>query len=150
MGNTLERSELIGGIWDSDLNKYPDTEYNFTSSCGYLCKIKRSPQWTYCGYVQLPIDHPYYNKNYDEINDLDTIYVHGDLTFSNDGLFGFDCWHTLMGDISPLEETMCAKDPHMFPRFDHFKKSTPHYWTFDDVKRETNNMAQQFFNVANK
>lgn len=147
MGNTMDRSELIGGIWDNDLDKYPEKEYNFTSVCGYECVIRRNMQWAYCGYVQLPKDHPYYDKNYNEIDD---IYVHGDLTYSADGLFGFDCYHITDGDISPVDETMRAKHPDMFPKLSMFNRNPPHYWTFEDAKRETENMAKQFFDIANK
>ena len=141
MGNTMDKSELIGGVWDFDINKYPEKEYTFTADCGYECIIRRNMQWAYCGYVQLPGDHPYYDKHYDDIDD---IYVHGDLTYSTDGLFGFDCSHILEGDISPLDETMRAKYPDMFRSLHN--GTTPHYWTFEEVKKETENMAKQFFN----
>ena len=36
------------------------------------------------GYVGVPKDHPWYGKHYDEIE----AYVHGGLTFSENGLFG--------------------------------------------------------------
>lgn len=52
------------------------------------------PYGYYCGYVAIPFRHPFYKKNY---QDLDWIDVHGGLTFSgylgfsNDYLLGFDC-----------------------------------------------------------
>lgn len=147
MGNTMERSELIGGVWDSDLDKYPEKEYTFTASCGYQCSIKRNTQWTYCGYVKLPEDHPYYEKNYDDIHD---IHVHGDLTYSKDGTFGFDCYHILDNDISPLTETMKAEYPEKFKESGISTRGPPHYWTFEEVKKETEIMAEQFFDVANR
>lgn len=50
-----------------------------------------------CGYVRIPSGHPWYGKNYDEIQ----VYVHGGLTYSgfkNELLpsgywVGFDCRH---------------------------------------------------------
>lgn len=136
----MDKSELIGGIWDSDIAEHPEKEYTFVATCGYECIIRRSMQWTYCGYVQLPKDHPYYDKHCDDIDD---IYVHGNLTCSVDGLFGFECSHVSEGDISPLDATIRAKYPAMLNFND---KIVPHYWTFDEVKKETENMAKQFFN----
>lgn len=55
-----------------------------------------SPNGCYCGYVAIPFRHPFYKKDY---QDLDWIDVHGGLTFSgylgfsNDYLLGFDCGH---------------------------------------------------------
>lgn len=51
----------------------------------------------FCGYVNIPQNHPYYHKDYHEI--YDEIDVHGGLTFSGsfnsfDGYWiGFDCNH---------------------------------------------------------
>lgn len=56
----------------------------------------RFPSGYYCGYVAIPFRHPFYKKDY---QDLDWIDVHGGLTFSgylgfsNDYLLGFDCGH---------------------------------------------------------
>ena len=53
--------------------------------------------WNTCGYVSIPKNHPFYGKNYWDIED--TIEVHGGLTFSGklpglDGLwFGWDYMH---------------------------------------------------------
>lgn len=51
----------------------------------------------FCGYVNIPKNHPYYHKHYSEIdNEID---VHGGLTFSgginsiNGYWIGFDCNH---------------------------------------------------------
>ena len=58
----------------------------------------RFPSGYYCGYVALPFTHPFYGKDY---QDLDDIEVHGGLTFSgylhhvalDKYLLGFDCGH---------------------------------------------------------
>lgn len=141
MGSEFSRQELNNGEWDDDLNKFPDNEYFFVSH-EYKCKIKRNRlTWTYCGYVYLPPDHIDYNKSYNELEDI--IKVHGNLTYGNNGVFGFDCCHSLMGDVSPVSETLKIKDPKLFQHVDSLSNRY-HYWTFEDVKKETENMAKQF------
>lgn len=141
MGDEFSREELIAGEWDSDIDSHPDPEYNFESN-GYVCKIIRNLRtWTYCGYVKLPLTHLDFNKKYRELEDIITI--HGNLTFGEDGTFGFDCHHILLDDISPLDKTMDSK-------YDKFKSlSIPlygreHYWTYDEVKEEVESLTAQF------
>ena len=62
MGNKLPRHELIAGIWDHDLNQYPNDKYTFTSQDGYECEIKRNHDWVWCGYIILPNSHSFYYK----------------------------------------------------------------------------------------
>jgi hypothetical protein len=55
-----------------------------------------------CGYVQIPVGHPWYEKDYEEIE----CSVHGSLTYgdvSPDGKFyvGFDCAH--FGDLPDFD-----------------------------------------------
>ena len=67
----------------------------FVSKEGYACRIKlvKSTFFQfYCGYVQLPTNHPDFAKTYREIDS--EIDVHGGLTYGEDGLFGFDCNHS--------------------------------------------------------
>src|SRR5574339_539175 len=45
---------------------------------GYTCLTMRATLGSWCGYVGVPEDHPWYDKGYDEIE----AYVHGGLTFS--------------------------------------------------------------------
>lgn len=145
MGNDFSRTELIKGMWDNDLDKYPERKYEFISKDGYKCEIKRNHVWTYCGYVILPKDHPFFKKKYQEIEKL--IDVHGGLTYGEGrGKFGFDCHHILMKDISPLDETMKVKHPELFPSVDDmcFFGTTSHYWTYEDTKREVERMSKQF------
>lgn len=146
MGSEFSRDELIKGVWDDDLDKHPENNYEFISKSGYKCEIRRGYSWTYCGYVTLPKGHPFFYKKYHEIEKM--ISVHGDLTYGRgDGKFGFDCHHILMGDISPLDETMKVKHPDKFPFIDNdifFFKSQSHYWTFKETKEETERMAEQF------
>ena len=129
MGSEFSRDELIKGIWDDDLDEHPENKYEFISKSGYKCEIRRGNSWTYCGYVTLPKGHPFFHKKYHKIEKI--INVHGDLTYGRgDGKFGFDCHHILMGDVSPLDETMKVKHPDKFPFIDDdifFFKSQPHY-----------------------
>ena len=64
-----------------------------------------------CGYVQVPVDHPWYGEDYyADSGDID-IDVHGGLTFSGQPVgidhgwwFGFDCAHLGDGVIEPHSE----------------------------------------------
>jgi hypothetical protein len=62
-----------------------------------------------CGYVQIPKDHPYYEKGYDDIN----IDCHGGFTYSevmgtdNEHWIGFDCMHSY--DYCPSMEKFCRE-----------------------------------------
>lgn len=141
MGDEFSRDEIIPGIWDSDIDSYPNTEYVFESN-GYECKIKRNLfNWTWYGYIKLPKTHPDFNKKYSDLEDI--INVHGNLSFAENGTFGFDCYHILKGDISPMDKTMDSK-------YDKFKSLSislygeEHYWTYEEVKDEVESMSQQF------
>jgi hypothetical protein len=67
-------------------------------SHGLKCLARISPTGVPCGYVGVSINHPDFEKHYDEIEDIE---VHGGLTFAGywederDGLWyvGFDCGH---------------------------------------------------------
>lgn len=72
---------------------------------GYKCQILRHfSMKTLCGYVYLPLGHPWYGKYYTDpaLRDLE---VHGGLTFSREKedsplwCIGFDCGHS--GDYVP-------------------------------------------------
>ncbi|ARF08973.1 hypothetical protein Catovirus_1_1023 [Catovirus CTV1] len=101
-------------------------DYKFVSDCGYECQLVKNVYGIYCGYVQLPKHHPYYNKNYDDILDLD---LNFNLTYGKNGKFGFDCWSNLKS--SELIELFKTKNYNG-------------KWNFKKVKRETENMARQF------
>jgi hypothetical protein len=126
--------KLKKGIWDSDLEKYPENEYFFMYK-DYECEIKRNIMtYTYCGYVQLPVDHPDYNESYLELSDVK---VHGGLTFGNDGKFGFDCIH--YNDISPIFSSVKPYD----------SDQNGHYWTFEETKEEVEKLVDQFIERHN-
>lgn len=145
MGTEFAREELILGVWDEDIDNHPEHEYIFVHN-GYQCKIERRlSSWTYCGYVQLPATHPDFDRSYDDLEYI--ISVHGNLTYGENGMFGFDCHHILMADISPVDKMMNKKDP----RFAALSSDLPfsrreHYWTFEEVKNEVESLVQQFKN----
>ncbi len=148
MGQEFSRENLKKGIWDDDIdrNMYLDSEgaREEFEHCGLKCHVVRNRcTYTYCGYVELPDNHPDRGKRYQELNDEGAISVHGRLTYSNESTntFGFDCNHIIKGDISPVDETRHDENPQMFPIFPaHFR----HYWTLEDVCEETRRMAAQF------
>ena len=47
----------------------------------------------YCGYAELPEDHILYDKQTEFDDIIQTIDVHGGVTFMKDHVIGFDCNH---------------------------------------------------------
>jgi hypothetical protein len=95
-----ETTMLPSGAWsgEPDLLRF--------EAFGFKCLAKRHPSLGHlCGYIQVDADHPWYGKGYDEI-DAD---VHGGMTYSDKGEFGFDCAHA--GDLVPK---MYALTGHAF------------------------------------
>ena len=68
---------------------------------GFECHAKRHPDLGHlCGYIEVDADHPWHALTYDEVD----VCVHGGLTFSENGWFGFDCAHA--GDIVPKMQAL--------------------------------------------
>lgn len=100
-------------------NDEPDT-YDFTHM-GYECNAVRNFIGVWCGFVRLPISHPWCNMPYEEI----PVNVHGGLSFSGhregshqgiDSDFfwvGFDCARA--GDYVP---GVRAFEKKMFPKIE--------------------------------
>lgn len=120
--------------WEKEPNRM-DWEY-----CGFKCLILRSPEMKHlCGYVGLPKWHPYYKKEY---NDVD-VEVHGGLTFSREGSgdkwekdywwIGFDCAH--IGDLVPEMEKISRQL--------NFPKGYETYRNIDYVRNETERLVEQ-------
>lgn len=75
-------------------------EKDWTTEAGLRAVVLATVMGHRCGYVGVPKGHPHYDKDY---NDLYDINVHGGLTFSEHGIsapvdeklfwFGFDCAH---------------------------------------------------------
>jgi hypothetical protein len=88
----------------------PDTFY--AEYHGFGCWALRHPtQGSLCGYVEIPVGHPWHGLNYNDIRGTDDrwIEVHGGLTYTGDMphvtdsfVVGFDCNHGL--DYAPKME----------------------------------------------
>ena len=114
-------------LYEEDLIKHPNSQYTF-ESYGYECTIKRNTTY-YCGYITLPINHPYYNYHQENI----PIKVHGGFTYKNNGTFGFDCAHIYDYKYS-------------YPTND--AKAT--YKDFEFVKAELVRISKKFRKIENK
>jgi hypothetical protein len=80
--------------WDDEPN------YAFFDHNGFRCHVRRNMHLlNLCGYVNVLPGHPWYGKDYNDIE----ANVHGGLTYSAKGEFGwtvgFDCGH--FGDYVP-------------------------------------------------
>lgn len=83
-----------------------------------------------CGYIYLPLDHPWANKEEEEI-ECD---IHGGLTYHSqeDGFFeiGFDCAHGC--DLMPYSEEKSYK-----LMMEQIPKDSPEYFKFRDALENT-------------
>lgn len=124
-------------------------------SHGFDCLIVRNARLLHwCGYVAIPKDHPFYEKDYDD--EIIDISVHGGITFKekcgeiichesdNEEVvwLGFDCAHS--GDVSPRMDHNMEKLglPKLRPLFS-MKEDHNHYWTEAEVTEETVDLASQ-------
>lgn len=92
LGNITAKQDCLGdGEWAGE----PDLlEFEVF---GFKCQVKRHDTFGHlCGYIEVGADHPWHALTYNDLNDVD---VHGGLTFSEKGKFGFDCAHA--GDLIP-------------------------------------------------
>jgi hypothetical protein len=145
----FKAEDLPPGQWTADITKHPEMQHLFMHAT-YRCEVVRNAfTYTYCGYVQLPRHHPDYAKTYHELEDH--INVHGGLTYGEgNGKFGFDCHHVIEGDVSPADACLALKsadNPFLASLFNPRKMSLTgrtHYWNFEEAKRETECMADQF------
>ena len=116
----------LNEIVTNDRQNHPLDEYSFEYQ-GYRCKVKYGPMGNWNGYVQLPPTHRDYAKTYCDLES--EIDIHGGLTYSHEGEFGFDTAHG--GDYMP-----------------HLAKYGlslgTHYWTYEEVVNETKRLADQF------
>jgi hypothetical protein len=145
-----DKSAWKPGPWQDE----PDKEQFSDPETGFPCLVKRNSFGALCGYVGVAAGHPWYEKDYDDV-DAD---VHGGLTYSNfcqDDIIeshsichvpdegepekvwwlGFDCGH--YDDVSPQMESLHYFTPRsddLFPRV---------YKTFGYVKAECALLARQ-------
>ena len=139
-----DKSTWGEGPWQDE----PDKAQWGDPKSGVPCLIVRGPVGALCGYVGVHDDHPYFRRNYDELENID---VHGGLTFSDvcqaggkichksdDGKvtwwIGFDCAHG--GDYAP-KHGQYRHDPEMKAtaekyKFDKLFEQKP-YQTYRDM-----------------
>jgi hypothetical protein len=139
------------GAWISEPDNF---EFYYE---GFKCRIKRmianenSGRFFgghLCGYVMIPKDHPLFNKDYSDIDDID---VHGGLTYGeleneDEYWIGFDCAHS--NDIVP---SMMEFRKIFEVEFQEKYKRTPtifkgEYRTWDWVMEQTKSLADQVIN----
>jgi hypothetical protein len=85
-----------------------------------LCQIEAYFGGHFCGYVRIPVDHPYYLKEYEDMG----ISCHFGISFGEvcePHWIGFDCGHS--GDLIPSMEKMKKERGYqdMFPIPEQFK-----------------------------
>lgn len=115
-----------------DLIEKEGNEYKWINGkTGYECLIYRhETTGTWNGYVRIPLDHPLHDVSYNDFYEKDIHFdVHGGLTFSDRGIFGFDTSH--YNDLMPF----CAALPSEMGNI---------YRTKEYVIEETNKLAEQF------
>jgi hypothetical protein len=88
------------------------------------------------GYVLLPDNHPFYGKDYDEI-DVD---AHGGITYADeDGWIGFDTAHAF-DYWAPAELAKFGGKPS---KYSVTYEERMHMWTLDLLEKETKRLARQ-------
>jgi hypothetical protein len=127
-----------------DRHDYGDAQ-NWTVQIGdlevrcYATRVEGFNHW--CGYVEL---------DGRDISDEDILHVHGGITGGSETSVGFDCAH--YGDWCPgpdLPENTPDDFTEAWQKFNSSRtKPTDHYWTFPEVKAETESLAQQIFGTA--
>ena len=119
--------------WETE----PDHKKWVDPKTKYKCEVKRNPMTlALCGYVTVPKKHHYYGLGYNDV----MANVHGGLTFSDKGTFGFDCAHA--GDLCPgilLSILGTAKDPAEYAQLTLAHDT---YRTFEWVMKETEDLAK--------
>lgn len=119
--------------WETE----PDHKAWVEPTTKYKCEVKRnSLTLALCGYVTVPKKHHYYGLSYNDV----MANVHGGLTYSDKGTFGFDCSHA--GDLTPgilLSVLKTSKNPTEYTQL-----TIAHdiYRTFDWVVKETEKLAR--------
>lgn len=122
---------------------------------GYPCVVLFQPAGYRCGYVGLPKDNQYYEKDYNDI----PVDCHGGLTYADRVLsyqddkdvwwIGFDCGHACDGfDIDKLKEYYADNDEVMktinYMHGYHMMVNKEHeFRTFDYVKEECKKIVDQ-------
>lgn len=102
------------------------------------CLIYKGPLRNYNGYVYLPDNHSWRGLDYDS-EELDSVSIHGGLTFSQDNWIGFDTAHAY--DI--WENKSIYDDTLNIGSTTNFYLNNNHNWSFDLLEEEIKRLAQQ-------
>lgn len=143
MSTKLDRSGWKKGPWDGE----PDEKTWIDEATGFICYACRNDfMGHWCGYVGLPPNHPWNEKDY---NDLPVLLVHGGVTFAGKGnalglsgsssalwFIGFDCAHA--GDLPPTPLSRWGP----FNSWEHFLSYSV-YRTLEYVESECCSLALQ-------
>ena len=145
--DVLDRSEWPPGPWDGE----PDKR-QWETDAGLPGLAVRNSLGGLCGYVGVPLGHPFHRVDADDAQTRGALDCHGGLTHSGSCMesypeaegvchtpdpgepddvwwFGFDCVH--MGDLAPAETN--------YTRY----ASTATYRTIDYVAAEVESLARQ-------
>lgn len=121
---------------------------------GFRCVVVASGMGHRCGYVQIPKGHPYFEKPYEEIDEV--VNVHGGLTYGtmsksypveteiSSYWLGFDCAH--YGDARDLE--LIKEFNSQVYEIYAGMYNEGHLWTADEVCDELKQMVDQLVEVA--
>ena len=132
----VDKSTWGPGPWQSepDFLEWDDLE------TGLSCRIRRNGSGSLCGYVGVPKSYSTYEQKYDDLNH---VYCHRGLTFSNwmedapgSWWFGFDCAHS--GDYCPADVRG--------RRSVSLQGSAESYKDIEYVRSEVTSLAEQLFN----
>jgi hypothetical protein len=147
MGKRIPKSEWGEGPWLTEPD-HVDFEH-----LGYPCILHRNKHGSWCGYVGVPADHPWFGKGYDDVD----AEVHGGLTYAEPcqgdvchpgneprHWLGFDCTHAF--DKAPEMDAALASyklpDGGSEPCKEWFGEPVT-YKDLDYVKAETERLAEQ-------
>lgn len=170
--DVTKRNFFRNGKLEKDPAWKPDPPVAAWESFGLHCEVRENRIGYLCGYVSVPPSHPWYAFHYDDcirLIDCPTraakgrgdegyhscyehspdglVEVHGGLTYSgreDDGswTFGFDCAHS--GDApSPEWEAKNLRTMGFT-----MGRDGDHYWTADEVRAETELLAEQLSKVT--
>ena len=90
----VRKSPEVNEVWKDE------PEVIWFRANGFQCQVARHmSQGHLCGYIRVGSDHPWYGKDFNNVD----VEVHGGLTFARCidkiSTFGFDCAH--LGDLTP-------------------------------------------------
>ncbi len=94
------------GVWDEDLDLYPDPEYTEDLGDGYTATVRRSRERSWNCYITLPEGHSAIGEHYDLFSGHITSsipYCPLNLTYSSGATFGID--HLHLHDTRPLQQS---------------------------------------------